>query len=326
MAAALSAPASGTGLAPGLDNRALLARSRGFLLFALGLGLCFAWPLVELVRYAAHSELYSHVPLVPVISGYLAWTDRSRLPAQSRSGRGWAWLPLLLGSLLLGGYWVAVARDTRLSGNDSLALTIGAFVCFQGAGALVFLGRDWVRVLAFPLAFLVFLVPMPDVLLDWIVTFFQYTSAAAAFVLLKCGAMPMLYQGLTFQLPGIDIEVAPECSGIHSSLVLFMTSLLGGHLFLRAGWRKTLLAVTVVPLGILRNGFRIFVISMLCVHVSPEMINSPIHHKGGPLFFVLSLIPFFALLLWLRKSEARREARFAASPLGRQPLASSPPP
>jgi exosortase/archaeosortase family protein len=59
----------------------------------------------------------------------------------------------------------------------------------------------------------------------------------------------------------------------------------------------------VIPLAILRNGFRVFTIGELCIHVGPHMINSPIHRKGGPLFFALSLIPLFLLLVVLQKSE-----------------------
>jgi hypothetical protein len=53
----------------------------------------------------------------------------------------------------------------------------------------------------------------------------------------------------------------------------------------------------------------VFVIGELCVHVGPKMIDSPIHHHGGPLFFVLSLGPFFLLLYALRKHDAKDEAR-----------------
>jgi exosortase/archaeosortase family protein len=99
--------------------------------------------------------------------------------------------------------------------------------------------------------------------------------------------------------------VASECSGIHSTLVLLITSLMAGYLFLHSPWKRTWLVLAMVPLALLRNGFRIFVIGQLCVHIGPEMINSPIHRRGGPLFFVLSLIPFFLFLIYLRKSERR---------------------
>ena len=86
-------------------------------------------------------------------------------------------------------------------------------------------------------------------------------------------------------------------------MVLLITAVLAGHLFLRSGWKRVLLIAVIIPLAIVRNGFRIFVVSELCVRISHNMINSPIHRRGGPLFFALSLIPFFALLLYLRKTE-----------------------
>ncbi len=84
-----------------------------------------------------------------------------------------------------------------------------------------------------------------------------------------------------------------------------MTGLLTSHLFLRTRWRRIVLVAFVIPLGVLRNGFRILVIGLLCVHVGPYMIDSPIHHQGGPLFFALSLFPLFLLLWWLRRQERR---------------------
>jgi len=115
--------------------------------------------------------------------------------------------------------------------------------------------------------------------------------------------MPVYQGGLMFRLPGFNLEVVTECSGIRSSLVLFIMSLLVGYLFLRKPWNRTMLALAVIPLALLRNGFRIFVIGQLCVRIGPEMINSPVHRHGGPLFFILALIPLFLLLIFLIKSE-----------------------
>jgi len=68
--------------------------------------------------------------------------------------------------------------------------------------------------------------------------------------------------------------------------------------------KRAVFILAVIPLGILRNGFRVFTIGELCVHLGPQMINSPIHRKGGAgYFWSWSLIPLFILLVMLQKSE-----------------------
>jgi exosortase/archaeosortase family protein len=114
---------------------------------------------------------------------------------------------------------------------------------------------------------------------------------------------PFVREDQVFALPGIVLKVAEECSGIRSSWVLFITSWLASHFFLKSRWRGLVAVFFVIPLGIVRNGFRILVIALLCVHVGPEMIESVIHRHGGPLFFGLSLGPLLLLVWWLRRSE-----------------------
>jgi exosortase/archaeosortase family protein len=116
----------------------------------------------------------------------------------------------------------------------------------------------------------------------------------------------MLRAGTLLTLPGITLHVAQECSGIRSSWVLLMTSVLTSHLFLHNPWRRVVLVAFVIPLALLRNGFRILVIGLLCVHISPRMIDSFIHQRGGPIFFALSLVPLFGLMVWLRRQERPR--------------------
>jgi exosortase len=128
-------------------------------------------------------------------------------------------------------------------------------------------------------------------------------SADVSAAFFRMTGTPMLRDGNVFALPGIVIQVAQECSGIRSSWVLFITSLVASHLLLRSSWRRVALVAFVIPLGIVRNAFRILVIGLLCVHIGPEMADSAIHHQGGPLFFVLSLGPLFLLLWWLRRGE-----------------------
>ncbi len=130
-------------------------------------------------------------------------------------------------------------------------------------------------------------------------------SADAAALYFTVAGTSFVRHGTVFELPGIVLQVDQACSGIHSSWALFITSILASHLFLRSPWRRIALVAFVIPLGVLRNGFRILVIGLLCMHVGPHMIDSIIHRRGGPLFFALSLVPLFLLLSWLRRQEQR---------------------
>ena len=200
-------------------------------------------------------------------------------------------------------YWLFARPRLNLMEDDCLAVMMISFLLLFFGVCCLFFGREILRAISFPLGFLVFMVPIPAVAVRGIDSFLQYGSAAVAQGFFWLSGTPFLQTGQVFQLPGITIQIAPECSGIHSSLVLSITSLLASYVLLRTPWKRAVLILAVIPLGILRNGFRVFTIGELCVHIGPQMINSPIHHRGGPLFFVLSLIPLIILLVVLQKSE-----------------------
>jgi exosortase C (VPDSG-CTERM-specific) len=279
---------------------------RRLAVFSVILALAFSKPLLALIQFSWHSELYSHVLLVPFISAYLAWLKKNELRPYSAPARKLALLPLATGLLLLVGCHFALRSGLKLAPVDSLAWTILSFVFLFIGACFLSLGKQNVHMLAFPLAFLIFLVPFPGFLEKALESFLQYRSADAAELLFGIAGTPLLRHGVDFHLPGFSLSVAPECSGIRSTLVLFITSLVAGHLFLRSPWKRALFALAIIPLGILRNAFRIVTIGELCIHVDPSFIDSPIHHRGGPVFFVISMIPFLLLLYYLRKSDVRK--------------------
>jgi exosortase C (VPDSG-CTERM-specific) len=180
-----------------------------------------------------------------------------------------------------------------------------SFLCFLLAGGFFFLGRKWMATAAFPVGFLFFLIPMPDAMVDALETASKLGSTETASWFFAMSGVPYIRQGTMFALPDITLQVAQECSGIRSSWILLITSLLASYLFLRTPWRRAALVAFVIPLGLLRNGFRILVIGLMCVKWGPGMINSPVHRHGGPAFFVLSLFPLLLFLWWLRRRERR---------------------
>jgi exosortase C (VPDSG-CTERM-specific) len=262
--------------------------------------MAFVQPLAVLVLRAADSELLSYIPMVPFVAGWLLYIRRRSLSKAYCSSIRWA---TALGILGCAGVGASIGSRPILSANDSLALMILGYICVVAAGGFLFLGSKWMVAAAFPLTFLIFLVPPPEATVSWLETASVKGSADVAALFFRMTGTPFLRDATVFALPGIVIQVAQECSGIRSSWVLFITSLLGANMFLERPWRRVILVVFVIPLAIIRNGFRILVISLLCVHIGPHMIDSVIHHRGGPLFFALSLLPLFFLLSWLRRQE-----------------------
>src|SRR6266699_6049468 len=273
------------------------------LLFSCFLALCFLSSLRELLSYSLNSDLYSYIPLIPFVSAYLIWLKKEKLRGLlDRSPRA-ALLSLTIGAGVLITYWTLVGQGWQVNRNDKLMLMISAFLALLMGGGFLFLGTGVMRAIACPAGILFLMAPLPTFLISWITKFLQHASAEAGYAMLSVVGEPILRRGLIFQLSGITLQVAEECSGLHSSLVLLITSLLAGYLFLRTPWKRAALTLAVIPLAILRNGFRLFTIAMLCVHVDPTMVDSPIHHRGGPIFFMLSLVPFLAFLYLLRRSE-----------------------
>ena len=295
--------------APVCEPMVDLRRRRSLIGFSIFGGLLlavFSKSLFSLMSYVAGQELHSHILLIPFVSAYLIYIRRSSLPTDYTFSPGWAMIPFVVGVIALAGARVSGVFGQPLSQNDYLTLIALSFVCFLAAGGFFFLGRKWMAAVTFPFAFLLFMVPLPDRAIDFLETASKLASAEAANMFFNLTGTPTLRNGTFFELPNITLQVAQECSGIRSSWVLFITSLLAANLFLRTPWRRAALVAAVIPLGILRNGFRILVIGLLCVNFGPEMINSVIHRRGGPLFFVLSLIPLFLLLWGLRRAEMRR--------------------
>lgn len=288
---------------PKMRNLTPRGRLIGFAAFGSCLALVFLRPLAALVVLAAGSQLNSHILLIPFISGYLIWLQRSQLPTLYVSAPRWILSFLLLGLSSAASTWSLNPTRGTLSQNDYLALMTFSFLCLLAAGGFFFLGRKWMATAAFPIAFLIFMIPMPEAMENSLERASQLASTEAASLFFSISGTPVLREGPVFQLPGIIIRVAQECSGIRSSWVLFITSILASYLFLKSPWRRALLVAFIIPLGILRNGFRIMVIGLLCVHVGPEMLHSVIHRRGGPLFFALSLIPLFFVLWWLRRTD-----------------------
>jgi len=294
-------------------NKSMASSRKPWSLFGMltiALTAAFFLPLWDLAQYGLNNDLYSHCWLMPVVVMYLIWMDRDRISYQDTTPlRVFSIVPLALAVASLSAFWINREQWTGEPYEDYLSSVTFSYVMMVYASAFFTLGKSTLRSITFPLFLALFMIPFPVIVKEGIETFFQHTSAEAAFWMIKLAGISIYREGLVFHLSSIVMEVAPQCSGIRSSLVLFITSLVASHLFLKAGWKRFAIVLFVIPLAILRNGFRISTLAYLCEKISPDMIDSWVHHRGGPLFFALSLIPFFILLYLLWRTEPKMSSQ-----------------
>ncbi len=271
------------------------------------LTLLFAVPLQHLWALARSSDLYSHVILIPFVSIYLAWdTSRIKTIEPSQPKYSLALLPLTIGAISLFAFFRTIANplDTEQIENY-LAYSIFAYACFLIASTFVLFGVKAIRAQIFAILFILLITPFPVTIRESIQIFFQHTSAEAAYWGIKLIGVPIFREGLVFDMPTISMEVAPQCSGLRSSLVLFITSLVASYLFLKSPWKRTIFVSLFIPIGILRNAIRITVLAWQCYYIDPEMIHGWFHRQGGQPLFAVTLIPVFIVLWLFRRSERK---------------------
>ena len=263
------------------------------ILWAAVLLLCWT-PLRAAVKLGLHDERYLQMVAAPFLVVFLLYWERHRIfPGAAWSVRAGA--PLLA---------VAVSIYLFLRGA-SLALSIFGVVLVAMAAFILCFGLRSFRAALFPLGCLLLLIPVPAWVMDNITAGLQRGSAVMSYQMLRLAGIPVFADGMRMSLKGLEIEVAPECSGIHSCIALALVGLLAGRVYLRSNWKVLALVVSTIPIAILKNAVRISVLSSLGAYVNPAFLHGPLHHQyGGLVFAPLGVVLLALLLVGLQSSES----------------------
>jgi len=270
------------------------------LLLWVGVAVAFVPALATLARHWASEEYTQHGFLVPLVSIAMAKPRLRRLGPGGRHPRA---LAGLAASLLV----YALGVLTGLATLQGLAL-VGAITSLVG---MRWGGRGVVR-LAFPLAFLLFMVPLPEAWVYPVIVELQGWASAAAVAALHVVDVAVARDGNVIRLAGGEsLFVAEACSGITSLLSLIPIGVLLAR-FTQRGWgRRVLLVASVVPAALLGNAIRVIATVFAAdAYGAARATSGALHESAGLLtsaFAVLLVLGFGALL-------ARRAAREPSGP------------
>ena len=200
---------------------------------------------------------------------------------------------------------LAVYALLTLAPEYRLSLAMLAIVLAWAGGFALCYGAHAFRSAFFPLGLLLLTVPVPSPCMDKVIALLQWGSAEVTYRLFLLVGQPVFRDGVRFELPGVGIEIAAECSSIHSAWALLITGMLVAHLFLKSLWAKVSLTILTVPIAMLTNAVRIVTIWELATRVDPGFLYGNLHRNGGILFSLISLSVLLGFLAMLRGLETR---------------------
>jgi exosortase len=241
--------------------------------------------LTHLVRQWWTDPNFSHGFFVPLFSAFVIWQERSRLTNLSPRP-SWSGLFFLLAGLclLILGQMGAELFLSRLS----LLIVLAALT-------VLFLGWNFFRVLLFPWAFLLLMIPIPTIIFNQITFPLQLLASKVASTTLPWMGVPVLREGNVIILPAMALEVAEACSGIRSLMSLATLAIIYGYLMERKIAIRVLLALASIPIAVAANSLRIVGTGLLVQYWDPEKAQGFFHEFSGWLIFVVSLVMLYLL-------------------------------
>jgi|SRR5208282_460147 len=265
--------------------------------------LLFLRPIIGLVQYALHNDSASHVLLIPFLALGVLYHDRQIVFRRVSYDLPLAAFFLILSVIFMS--WT-LHSDTRWSPTSYLTRYTLALVLSWIAGFAFFFGRSAVVAGRFSLLFLLLTIPLPESALNGVIYWLQTGSADVSEIVFDLTGVPVLRDGLVFHLPRLSIEVARECSGIRSSMAIFILALLAGHLYLGRLWKQVVFQVCGLFIMVVKNGVRIVTLTLLANYVDPGILFGNLHREGGIVFFLLGLVLLLPVLGLLRRGEDAR--------------------
>jgi exosortase len=285
-----------------------VVRSRGLAAVAVIAG-ALVWVyggvLAALVRQWSSDDNYSHGFFVLPLAAFFAWERRERLRTAVRH-------PSSLGLVL-----VALSLLVYLAGvfGAELFLTRVSLIGVVAGGVLYVWGREPFRILFFPIAFLLLMVPLPAILFNQLAFPLQLVASQMGESAIAAAGIPVLREGNVLHLPARTLEVAEACSGIRSLVSLLMLAIVLGYFTERRIGARVLIALAAVPIAILANATRVAGTGLASEWVSPAAADGFFHTFSGWLMFVVAFAGLLAFQrglaaagTWRARSRGRRAA------------------
>ena len=252
--------------------------------------------LTRLAQDWIHDDNYSHGVLIIPLAAWFAWSARGRIAAMAPRPSP-AGLVVVVGGLglLLAGLLGAELFLTRIS----LVVVIAGVVLFMSGWAIL-------RALAFPIGFLILMIPIPAILFNQVAFPLQLFASQVGQTALGLLGIPVLREGNVIVLAHTTLEVAEACSGIRSLISLLTLGIVYGYFIDPRGGVRLLIALATIPIAILVNGARVAGTGVAAHYYGSNAAEGFFHTFSGWLVFIVAFALVFAVAHLLVRFAPRR--------------------
>ncbi|MBD3336050.1 MAG: exosortase [Candidatus Eisenbacteria bacterium] len=250
------------------------------LVVCLPLPFLFAETVATLWSVWLSNPNYSHGLLVPPIAAVLVWARRKELRRLVSRPSAWG-APLVAAGVGLHVFGIR-GEVTFLQGYGALTVLAGLILHFGG--------WTWLRRLAFPLAFLAFMLPAPPLLMNQISFELKLLASRLSGAVLDGIGIPVWRNGAVLYLPAGPLAVENPCSGLRSLLALVALGALMARMGDAAPWKRVALFAAAWPAAIAANMFRVVSLGLVATFHSLEFAVGRAHDVLGFVIFGVALI------------------------------------
>lgn len=245
----------------------------------------------ELIRDWLDKSDNSHAFIVPLISLYFVWQRKNELQltpiTTSALGGG-----LLVLSLLV--YIVSSAGGVVFPARIAMVTSLFGLIWFC-------LGKEYMQKLTFPIAFLLFMVPLPYSFISLVSLPLQLMATDISAALIGSCSIPVYREGNMLYFIQTQLEVAEACSGIRSIMSLTMISLIFCYLSRNGWWRKAVLVMAAIPIAIVANIFRVTGTGVLAHFYGDGVARGFLHDFSGIALFAFGFASLFAVFFLINR-------------------------
>lgn len=257
--------------------------------------LLFSHTFIGLVKDWSINPNYSHGCLIPLITAFMIWQKREGISLASVKPNNWG-LPIII-------FGMALHVVANL-GAEFFTMRVAVVVTLLGLSVFL-IGKEITQKIATPIAYLLFMIPIPAVLWNKIAFPLQIFASNMAAMTIRSLGISVLREGNILYLTNATLEVVDACSGIRSLLSLLALSAAFAYLSNHPRMKKWILFFSAVPIAVLVNIIRLSITASLASYFGEKVAEGFLHEFSGILVYLLGLILLVSthvILLKMRKT------------------------